>query len=109
MHLTKGHNTTTDFSQLLADAANIKSGHKVLVSNTVMVTPLLQSGYFMRLTLIKDLFFGLGYCTQAALNKGAKQVVSFEMYEEVVQLAKKNPFSPGKVLGWSRVGWLLVG
>ncbi len=40
------------------------------------------------------MFLGLGYSAAEAIALGARRVVCFEKYPEVVQLVRKNPWSP---------------
>lgn len=70
MHRTRGYATTTDFSKEFARAAGVKEGHVTL-----------------------DLFLGLGYVSQEALNLGAERVVAFEKYTAVQNLVRRNPWS----------------
>lgn len=67
MHVTSNYKTSLEFSKQLVFHAKVKPGHITL-----------------------DLFFGLGYCSKEAIAFRASRVVSFEKYEQVVMLAKKN-------------------
>jgi len=56
MHRSKGFNNTLEFSQRLARAAGVRSGHTTL-----------------------DLFLGLGYSAKEAILRGARSVLAFEV------------------------------
>jgi len=71
MHLTQGKRSAQDFSRALARAVNVRNGDVLL-----------------------DTFLGLGYSAQEALELGARKVVLFEKYQEVLDLVRENPFSP---------------
>ncbi len=60
MHRSHGFKTTTDFSKELARAAEVREGHITL-----------------------DLFLGLGYASQEAMELGAEKVVAFEVSQMI--------------------------
>lgn len=68
MHISKGINPFESAGQMAAQV--VKKGDRVL-----------------------DTCSGLGYAATAALNLGAREVISVEMSETVMALRKKNPWS----------------